>query len=499
MKEEKELFYFCLEKNILLEKELFSLLQNLNKESSKKIILFLFENLKKNFLKKEDFLNNLDKISLFLSEEEKKFFSNNPLSSRQEQSPLKNNSIKILLSFKISSKKVSISDFVDYFRARYEQIRNIFLQRNIENLSSIRKLVPSKNSSIIVSVLDKKISKNNNIIFDVEDLTGKTKVLFSSSKPEVFEKAKSVLLDDVVLMKVSGNKDFLFGNDILWPDIFLPSRKKINEDIFIAVTSDLHVGSSMFLEKNFLKFIKWLNLENGKEEIAKKVKYLFIVGDTIDGVGVYPDQERFLSIKNITDQYKKLYEYLSLLRKDIKIIICPGQHDAVWVGEPQPPIDKQWAPFLYNMENVYLVSNPSLVEIENSFKILLYHGAAMHGVIEGIEELRTKYGHKFPARVTKEFLKRRLLSSPHGDFDYIPSPGKDFSVIEEVPDIVCTGDQHRPEISYYNNILLIASSCWQSKTPFEEKIGHEPDPCKVPLFNLKTREIKILDFSEDEL
>ena len=47
-----------------------------------------------------------------------------------------------------------------------------------------------------------------------------------------------------------------------------------------------------------------------------------------------------------------------------------------------------------------------------------------------------------------------------------------------------------------NNILLIASSCWQSITPFEEKVGNEPEPCRVPLFNLKTREIKILDFSD---
>lgn len=71
-------------------------------------------------------------------------------------------------------------------------------------------------------------------------------------------------------------------------------------------------------------------------------------------------------------------------------------------------------------------------------------------------------------------------------------------VIDFIPDIICTGDQHRPEISSYNNILLIASSCWQDKTPFEEKVGHEPDPCKVPIFNLKTREVKIMDFSSNE-
>jgi hypothetical protein len=85
----------------------------------------------------------------------------------------------------------------------------------------------------------------------------------------------------------------------------------------------------------------------------------------------------------------------------------------------------------------------------------------------------------------------------HGRMDYIPCEGEDPLVMKVVPDIITTGDQHRLQITEYNNILLIATSCFQSITPFEEKVGNEPDPCKVPLFNLKTREIKVLDFSED--
>jgi len=67
----------------------------------------------------------------------------------------------------------------------------------------------------------------------------------------------------------------------------------------------------------------------------------------------------------------------------------------------------------------------------------------------------------------------------------------------KIPDIIATGDQHRAEVSVFNNILMIASSCWVPMTPFEEKVGNVPDPCKVPLFNLKTREIKMLDFSDE--
>jgi DNA polymerase II small subunit/DNA polymerase delta subunit B len=46
--------------------------------------------------------------------------------------------------------------------------------------------------------------------------------------------------------------------------------------------------------------------------------------------------------------------------------------------------------------------------------------------------------------------------------------------------------------------LILCSSCWQSITPFEEKVGNQPDPCKVPVVNLQTGAIKILDFTEDE-
>ena len=46
--------------------------------------------------------------------------------------------------------------------------------------------------------------------------------------------------------------------------------------------------------------------------------------------------------------------------------------------------------------------------------------------------------------------------------------------------------------------LLVSISCWEEMTPYQEKFGNIPDHCKVPIFNLKTRKIKILDFEEFE-
>ena len=411
-------------------------------------------------------------------------------------------SVKLLSAPMIIPKKITVQDFVKHFRSRYEQIQNILKEKNLENLKSLRRIGNDRESSfVIVSILNKRVTKTGNIIFEVEDLTGSSRVLINQHKEEIYSKAKEILVDEVVAFKVSGNSEILFANDVVFPESSLSEKRKFHHEESVAFCSDLHIGSSMFLEKNFLKFIKWLNGEEGNEEqkeISKKIKYLFFTGDNVDGVGVFPGQDNFLNIQDMRAQYKKLVEYLKLIRSDIKIIMCPGQHDAVWVGEPQPVVEESWSDGLHSIENLTLVPNPCLLEIDGGFKILMYHGASMHGIIEEIPELRLKYGHNSPTRVVKEFLKRRHLSPMHGHCDYIPTEKKDNMVIDIIPDLVITGDQHRSEVSSYNNILLIASSCWQSRTPFEEKVGNNPDPCKVPIFNLKTREVKIIDFSDEE-
>ena len=520
MNKTQEILKQTIEKGFLLDKSILDYLTSLeNLEYNLILNLFFHLNLEKKLINKQ----NLEKISNNISKNLKfkenpelfiQFFNfleinlelnlkneeNKKIESKNEDKTSKN--FKVLFSPTILPKKISVQDFVSHFRARYNQLKSILMEKNLEDLKSIRKIGNERgNYSIIVSIIDKKTTKNGNILLTVEDLNGTASVLAAKTKEDVFLKASEVLLDEVVALNVSGNSEFLFLNDIIYPDTSIYEKKRLPIEESIAFISDIHVGSNMFYEKNFLKFIKWLNGEEGDEEqrkIAKKVKYLLIIGDTVDGVGVFPDQEKFLELKDIKLQYKKLAEILSLIRKDVEIIISPGQHDAVWVGEPQPIIGEEWAPELFEMENVTLVTNPAMIEIQNSFKILMYHGASMHGIIEEIEDIRLNYGHKSPTRVVKEMLKRRHLSPMHGLCDYVPNETQDMMVINQIPDLVCTGDQHRTEISSYNNILLVSSSCWQAKTPFEEKVGNEPDPCKVPIYNLKTREVKILDFSSDE-
>jgi DNA polymerase II small subunit len=498
-----------MERGILIDPELVPIIKAIN---SPIIIDILQQISNKKFISKKDFLDNLEKITFIINnskdkQEEESFNlirkTLSSLSVIKKESNVDSNKSRIVRSWAIPSRKIAVEDFVKYFQNRFIELRSIIQEREFENLTTLNKISSQKQSLTVIGLVNsKRITKNKNVILEIEDLTGRVSVLVNANKEDLIKKVKSIVLDEVIAVRCTGNSEILFANDIIFPEAFL-DRKRIEEEEYAVFISDIHVGSSKFLEENFEKFLQWINGELGSEqqkEISKKIKYLFIVGDNVDGVGVYPGQEPLLTINDIRQQYKKLAEFLSKIRSDISIFMCPGQHDAARIAEPQPPIDKTYAPELYEIKNLSLVSNPAIIEIGISknlpgLKVLMYHGANMHGLVDEIEDLRINKAMRTPTKIVKYLLTKRHLSPQHDMTDYLPIKETDPFVIKEVPDIVVTGDLHRSDVAIHNNIILIASSCWQSTTPFEEKVGHEPDPCKVPILNLKTGQVNIVDFS----
>ena len=103
------------------------------------------------------------------------------------------------------------------------------------------------------------------------------------------------------------------------------------------------MGSKMFLEDEWHNFLKWINgnLGNSRQkDVASKVKYLIVPGDVVDGIGIYPDQEKELAIVDIYRQYEVLAEQFQFIPDHISIIMQPGNHDAVRPAEPQPDFEK---------------------------------------------------------------------------------------------------------------------------------------------------------------
>ncbi len=418
----------------------------------------------------------------------------------------------VIKTFKEDLKKREVGDFVTHLRNRYQGLRKILASRAElqEGLTSINKLKNKEEReevSVIGIVYEKRMTKNNHLELRIEDVTGSIKILATKDRKEAYERGKDIALDEVVGVKGTMGKNVIFANTILYPDIPKDNQlKKGPEDIYAAFISDIHVGSRKFLEKEFLSFIDWIN-GNGPtpeaREKAKKIKYLFVVGDMIDGVGVYPGQETELIIPDILKQYERAAELFGMIRKDLKIIICPGQHDAIRNSEPQPPISKGYAPDFFNYPNILLVGNPTFINIGSTrdfegLNVLMYHGASFHYFIDNIDSLRLGKARDNPNLLMKFLLQKRHLSPSHAATVYVPSIHEDSMIIDVIPDIFCCGDMHRSAQASYNNVQTINGSCWQAKTDFQEKTGNNPDFCRVPLINLKTRAIEVLKFDPND-
>ncbi|MBI2651110.1 DNA-directed DNA polymerase II small subunit [Candidatus Woesearchaeota archaeon] len=432
---------------------------------------------------------------------------------KQQQKPISspdtNNNIKVIFSYNAAAKKREVTDFVQYFNSRYALVSKLLKQRpELQNITSISRLANKKEReqvSIIGMVVDKQYTKNGNCILAIEDPTAKINALINKNKPELFKLTKDIVLDEVIgIVGVNGDNT-IFSSNILFPDIPLDKEvKKTKDEVYAIFLSDLHVGSKKFLAEDFSKFLKWINCSLGNDsqkDIASKVKYIFIIGDLVDGCGVYPGQEKELEIKDIKEQYHLCAELLSKVPKHIPLVICPGNHDAMRLAEPQLPVYKDFAEPLYALPNAVIVSNPSLVNMHSSenfsgFDVLLYHGYSFDFYVSEVESIRNKGGYDRADLIMKFLLQKRHLAPSYTSTLYVPDTEVDNLVISYVPDFFVSGHIHKAAAANYKNTTLISGSCWQSKTAFQEKVGHNPEPSRVPLVNLQTREIKMLKFGK---
>ncbi len=406
-----------------------------------------------------------------------------------------------------------VQDFVKYYNIRFKQIERLLSSRselnNLLTISRIKGKMRNKDEreevSLIGMVSEKKFTKNGNLMLTLEDPTGSTNVLINKNKPEFFDEAKDIVYDEIIgINGVTGN-NIIFANTVVWPDIpFTKEMKQCDDDVYAVFLSDLHVGSDTFLASEFAKFISWIRGEMGNEkqkEIAKKIRYLFIAGDLVDGVGIYPGQEAELVIKDIYEQYSECARYLKMIPEHVEVIVCPGNHDAMRLSEPQPIFPKDIAGPLYEIPNLTLVSNPAIINIHrkgtfSGFDVLMYHGYSFDYFVPNVESIRAGGGYHRSDLIMKFLLKRRHLAPSHESTLHVMDTEKDPLVLERIPDFVLTGHIHYSSVSTYRNITLICGSCFQGKTAFQEKMGHDPEPGRVPIVNLKTRKINILKFGD---
>ncbi len=388
-----------------------------------------------------------------------------------------------------------IDDFLHYFRDRFEKLSNLLkMRRDVEGyipIKAVKNLNSKDEIKIIGMVKEKRSTKTGNIRFELEDLEENIQAFTTDKIPESKKKAERLVPDQVVCTTGRWMNNRFLVTNITWPDLpFKKQKNRAKEEVCAAFISDIHYGSKKFDEEAFKNFIYFLQGKNGAEKLAERIKYLLVVGDVVDGVGIYPGQEKDLKIPDIYEQYDGIAYLLSEIPDHIQTIIIPGNHDATRQAEPQPPINKKFAKSLYELPNAHLYGNPLQLKI-HGVNILLYHGRS---ILDDIIGFIPGLSIDKPAETMKELLKCRHLAPYFGGSTPTAAEEEDMLVIQSVPDIFLTGHAHVNDFSKYRGVFLINTGTFQKQTKYQKSQGINPTPGKVPIINLKTFKITLIEF-----
>lgn len=402
-------------------------------------------------------------------------------------------SVEMTKNYDGSTSASKPADWTAYFNDRFARLRNILLNRDrgLMSLASAKSAPIGSDVKVLAMVSKISISPIKKfMIIDIEDSVSSYRALSSVM-------INDLLQDQVVIIKGKKSKDAIFVNDVIFPEIQVKDKETPDiPDTYAIFLSDVHVGSKLFAKEPMELFIKWMNGETSEyAEIAKATKFVVIIGDLVDGIGVYPDQERELDIIDLKEQYEELYKLLDKIPKRIKILLSQGNHDATHIAEPQPRLEAFFAGALYKLSNAVFLSNPyrvNLVVGGHKTSLLGYHGFSITYYANTISKYNKMNPEDIEA-IMKLQLKSRHLAPTHGSTQVVPLT-RDYLVIDETPDIFATGHIHKTLASKYKETVLLNASCWQYQTSYQKKYGIDPEVAKVPVVNLKTKEAQILDF-----
>jgi len=385
-------------------------------------------------------------------------------------------------SNKITSAE-GISGYNSLFTSRFNKLKKIISDRPeskmLKSIASI-KTAKSDDDMYVCGLVTSKISERNVTKLLLEDPSGSLEgIIFDN---ELRKTADLLLNDQFIMARVGiGKNSGLIIKDLISPDVPDKASNRSESETFAVFLSDLHIGSKYFMEEEFSDFISWLS---SPDPVARKIRFLLIGGDLVDGVGIYPNQDKELLCQTIEEQLKKMESLISKIPNHIKIFIIPGNHDPGRRALPQPAIPKKYNSEVWEKENVIMVGNPAVVSL-NGVKVLMFHGQSIDDIVKTTPGL----SYDRPTDVMKHLLRARHLSPIYGSQTPIAPEVEDFMVIQDIPDIFHVGHVHRAQLDMYKGILLINSGSWQNQTPFQSSVGMTPNPGIALMVNLKTFQV----------
>ena len=332
---------------------------------------------------------------------------------------------------------------------------------------------------------------SGNLNFVVEDETMQIRCsLRTPSGASPLHPALDGLMDDDVV-GVSGHFMIGEGNPLfIVSDIHMPpmgrhtkSAASADEAVSAAFLSDVHVGSKTFLAPQWEKMVEWFKTD----PLAKTIKYFVINGDGVDGVGIYPGQERHLAITDLFQQYGELARLLENLPDWVDLIILPGNHDAVRPAEPQPALDPE---VQQDYSEAVFVGNPCDFSL-HGVRVLSYHGKSIDDFVATLRSVT----YASPELAMRAMLERRHLAPSWGGKTPLSPEPEDRLVISQVPDIFVTGHVHGHYVGNHKGVTMVHSSTWQDQTDYQRMLGFQPKPCILTVVNLHTHATASIPFA----
>lgn len=236
----------------------------------------------------------------------------------------------ITVHFDITGNSVTEGKMADInacFNDRLKSIRKLIIQNSKlpRKHQEIGRLVAEtsryqgyENKAVAIGLVNEpRYTKNGHLMWGLEDETGEMTCLLTKRSGDDRDRAHEAIIeaglmpDDV--LGVSGTfsqtGDLFYVDDLHFP--LETNHQKVSSEVGVSVAflSDIHVGSKTFLEAQWHKMVRWFHTD----PLAKTIKYLILSGDCVDGVGIYPGQDKELAIPDLFAQYTEFARLLELL------------------------------------------------------------------------------------------------------------------------------------------------------------------------------------------
>ncbi|MBT3744283.1 MAG: DNA-directed DNA polymerase II small subunit [Thaumarchaeota archaeon] len=379
------------------------------------------------------------------------------------------------------------------FASRFNKLKQIMSDRpeskKVKDIESVKSITKNDDELFVWGLVSDRKSDRNITKITLEDPTSSMEIVVFEG--DLKDAADTLLMDQFAMFKIVPAKNGgFFAKEIFLPDIPEHTTNRSKTETYAVFLSDLHVGSKFFMEEELSEFIKWIS---SADPIARKIRFVVVGGDLIDGVGVFPGQEKILNQTTTEGQLQKTFEVLDKIPKHIKVFLISGNHDAGRKALPQPAIPKMYNSQLWDRENFFMLGNPSMISL-NGVKVLMYHGQSIDDVV------RTTPGVSYdkPAAVMRHFLRARHMSPIYGSRTPIAPETEDMMVIDDIPDIFHSGHVHFVGLDMYKGVLIVNSGAWQRQTDFQESVGITPTPGMAIIVNLQTMKVYQKDFRVQE-